>query len=175
MLQLQQPYLIQARQPQPWKRCASHVYIAHFIDAQQQMNRHPFIQAAYQNSATLFGSKSYNLNIPLTPAEALFGGGDSGGLLTGGVSGANSENVVTGGGNHPGLCSVSGNDRNLGANFITTDGQVKDSGYVEATPRKQGVQQQLQPLQISPNMSLQVTSSVWQLLWRSLLLCRYFT
>ncbi|CAM6093811.1 unnamed protein product [Calypogeia fissa] len=150
---VQQPYLIQAHQPQPWKRCASHVYIAHFIDAQQQMNRHPFIQAAYQNSATLFGSKSYNLNFPLTPVEALFGG-SSGGLL-GGLSSAIGENVVTGGGSRPGIGSASGHDKNLGVSSVTTNAQAKDTGYVEAVCRKQVLQQLQQPLQISPNMPLQ--------------------
>jgi hypothetical protein len=52
---------------QPWKRCASHVWIAHFIDAQQQVNRHPFFVAG------LYGAKSYNQNMSLLPPGALYG------------------------------------------------------------------------------------------------------
>jgi hypothetical protein len=52
---------------QPWKRCASHVWIAHFIDAQQQVNQHPFFVAG------LYGGKSYNQNMSLLPPGALYG------------------------------------------------------------------------------------------------------
>lgn len=54
---------------QPWKRCASHVWIAHFIDTQQQVNRHPFFAAGP------YGGKSYNPNMSLPPPEALYGSG----------------------------------------------------------------------------------------------------
>lgn len=57
------------------KRCATHVYIAHFIDTQQQMQRHPIWAAG-----GLYSMKPYNVNAPLPP-NALFGGGLSG--LTG--------------------------------------------------------------------------------------------
>ncbi|KAH9557301.1 hypothetical protein CY35_07G079400 [Sphagnum magellanicum] len=52
---------------QPWKRCASHIWIAHFIDAQQQVNQHPFFVAG------LYGAKSYNQNMSLLPPGALYG------------------------------------------------------------------------------------------------------
>eukprot|EP00250_Pteridium_aquilinum_P001902 c12110_g1_i1 orf=2-4231(-) len=64
------------------KRCATHVYIAHFIDTQQQMQRHPIWAATYGNTTTgsLYPMKPYNHNAPLPP-NALFGGGLTG--LTG--------------------------------------------------------------------------------------------
>ncbi|MCO5597649.1 hypothetical protein L7F22_051730 [Adiantum nelumboides] len=65
------------------KRCAIHVYIAHFIDTQQQMQRHPIWAAAYRNgeSGSLHSMKSYNPNVPHLLPNVLFGGGLTG--LTG--------------------------------------------------------------------------------------------
>lgn len=50
------------------KRSATHAYIAHFIDYQQQMARNPFWTAAYGNPTALYGGKPYNMNIPFAPA-----------------------------------------------------------------------------------------------------------
>jgi hypothetical protein len=143
---------MQARHPQPWKRCASHVYIAHFIDAQQQMNRLPFIQAAYQSSTSLFGGKSYNLNVPLSPAEALFGNG-SGGPLIGGASVAGGDNVVSGIGSRSEL-GVPGIDRNANGTSVKASAQQKDRVFLESVSRKQVLQQPHQPLQIPPNLQV---------------------
>ncbi|MCO5567495.1 hypothetical protein L7F22_021188 [Adiantum nelumboides] len=65
------------------KRCATHVYIAHFIDTQQQMQRHPIWAAAYRNGASesLHSMNSYNPNVPHLLPNVLFGGGLTG--LTG--------------------------------------------------------------------------------------------
>ncbi|KAH9551690.1 hypothetical protein CY35_09G026100 [Sphagnum magellanicum] len=68
---------------QPWKRCASHVRIAHFIDAQQQVNRHHFF------SAGLYGGKSYNANLSnmsLPPPDALCGNSGAGGTQVAAVA-----------------------------------------------------------------------------------------
>ncbi|KAJ7558109.1 hypothetical protein O6H91_04G025100 [Diphasiastrum complanatum] len=61
-------YVIPPRQP--WKRCASHVYIARFIGVQQQMAGHPFFAATYANPTGLYGAKPY---LPLPPTDALYG------------------------------------------------------------------------------------------------------
>ncbi|CAM6009679.1 unnamed protein product [Sphagnum balticum] len=72
---------------QPWKRCASHVRIAHFIDTQQQqqqqVNRHHFF------SAGLYGGKSYNANLSnmsLPPPDALCGNSGPGGTQVAAVA-----------------------------------------------------------------------------------------
>lgn len=51
-----------------WKRCAQHVYIARFIDMQQQLGRH---QSFFTGGNGAY-SKSYNLNVG--PSEPAFGG-----------------------------------------------------------------------------------------------------
>lgn len=73
-----------------WKRCAQHVYIAHFIDMQQQLNRHQSFFTAPNQAYP----KSYNLNVPLAPSESAFGGGGAGG----GGGGAGSGGVSSSGG-----------------------------------------------------------------------------
>ncbi|KAH7279322.1 hypothetical protein KP509_37G014700 [Ceratopteris richardii] len=55
----------------PWKRCASHVYIAHFIDTQQQNLQQP----AWAPSGRKYSMKSCNPNSPNLPPDFLFGGG----------------------------------------------------------------------------------------------------
>jgi hypothetical protein len=68
---------------QPWKRCASHVRIAHFIDTQQQVNRHHFF------STGLYGGKSYNTNLSnmsLPPPDALCGNSGAGGTQVAAVA-----------------------------------------------------------------------------------------
>ncbi|XP_024519470.1 protein TIME FOR COFFEE isoform X2 [Selaginella moellendorffii] len=50
-----------------WKRCAIHVFIARFIDLQQQVARHSLMAATLS-----YGGKPYNLNIP---ADAVFANG----------------------------------------------------------------------------------------------------
>ncbi|KAH8952507.1 hypothetical protein BDL97_09G088900 [Sphagnum fallax] len=68
---------------QPWKRCASHVRIAHFIDTQQQVNRHHFF------STGLYGGKSYNANLSnmsLPPPDALCGNSGAGGTQVAAVA-----------------------------------------------------------------------------------------
>lgn len=68
---------------QAWKRCALHVYIARFIDMQQQLNsHHPF----YTSANNMYGAKPYNLNMPLSPVESLFGSA-TGAPLVGSASG----------------------------------------------------------------------------------------
>lgn len=62
------------QQWQMFKRSATHAYIAHFIDYQQQMARNPFWATTYGNSTALYGGKPYNLNIPLASAtETILG------------------------------------------------------------------------------------------------------
>lgn len=62
------------QQWQMFKRSATHAYIAHFIDYQQQMARNPFWTTTYGNSTALYGGKPYNLNIPLASAtETILG------------------------------------------------------------------------------------------------------
>ena len=67
-----------------WKRCAQHVYIAHFIDMQQQLNRH---QSFFTGGGGAY-PKSYNLNVPLAPSESVFGGAGGGAAVGGGGAGA---------------------------------------------------------------------------------------
>ncbi|KAJ7535394.1 hypothetical protein O6H91_12G031400 [Diphasiastrum complanatum] len=55
---------------QSWKRCASHIYIAHFISIQQQVAQHPFFAAMYGNPAGLYGAKPY---LPLPPTDSIYG------------------------------------------------------------------------------------------------------
>eukprot|EP00252_Welwitschia_mirabilis_P006003 TRINITY_DN16642_c0_g2_i1.p1 TRINITY_DN16642_c0_g2~~TRINITY_DN16642_c0_g2_i1.p1 ORF type:complete len:1158 (-),score=233.85 TRINITY_DN16642_c0_g2_i1:404-3877(-) len=47
----------------PWKRCATHCYIANFIACQQQLARHPFWTANFGNSLATYGGKPFNLNL----------------------------------------------------------------------------------------------------------------
>uniref|UniRef100_A0A7I4A8S5 Uncharacterized protein n=1 Tax=Physcomitrium patens TaxID=3218 RepID=A0A7I4A8S5_PHYPA len=78
---VQLPYIMPQRAS--WKRCALHVYIAHFIDMQQQLNRHQtFIAASNQGYP-----KSYNLNVPFAPSDGVFGGA-AGNIMAGAVGGA---------------------------------------------------------------------------------------
>jgi hypothetical protein len=62
------PYIMPPRQA--WKRCALHVYIARFIDMQQQLSSH---HTFFPSTNHLYGAKPYNLNMPLSPAESLLG------------------------------------------------------------------------------------------------------
>jgi hypothetical protein len=69
-----------------------HVYIARFIDMQQQVNRHH--QSFFAGGSQAY-PKSYNLNVPLAPSESLFGGGGGGGSV--GIVGGSAASVSTGG------------------------------------------------------------------------------
>eukprot|EP01018_Ginkgo_biloba_P035689 Gb_35693 [translate_table: standard] len=71
--QVPSPFL-QTRQS--WKRSATHVYITHFIDSQQQVKQNPLWAAAYGNSTGLYG-----LNIPIAPANGIFGNSAGSGLM----------------------------------------------------------------------------------------------
>ncbi|KAH8945760.1 hypothetical protein BDL97_12G057500 [Sphagnum fallax] len=75
---------------QPWKRCACHVWIAHFIDRQQQSNRRPFF------TAELYGGKSYNPNMSLPPADPLYGSNGGGSPQVGAVAGPSMSSVALG-------------------------------------------------------------------------------
>ena len=60
-----------------WKRCAQHVYIAHFIDMQQQLTRH---HSFFPGGSQAY-LKSYNLNVPLAPSEPVYAGAGRGGAV----------------------------------------------------------------------------------------------
>lgn len=129
-----------------WKRCASHVYIAHFIDYQQQISRHPYFNPAYQN----YAPKPYNLNIPLAPTESIFGSGPAG--AAGSVCGPAGSGSSTG---PSGLTGGPMGDRNHSATAMAAV-NASDRGsaaYVDAASRKQPAQQQpsgsQQPLKVS--------------------------
>lgn len=137
-------------QRQPWKRCASHVYIAHFIDMQQQITRHPFFTAA-----NLYGAKSYNLNVPLPPAESVFGS-SVGGPLGGNVTGPPATSSAA-------AATLEANERGLNAAAIAVASAasiqaVKERAYnMEVLNRKPPAQQQQTAQHQSP-LSLQVGS-----------------
>ncbi|BBN08424.1 hypothetical protein MPTK1_4g11470 [Marchantia polymorpha subsp. ruderalis] len=162
-VQLPHTYILQQQQQrQPLKRCARHVYIAHFIEMQQNIQRQSYLHAtAYQNSASLFGpqlgTKSYNLNHPLPPSESLFGSGPVG-PIAGGLSVAPGPSVVAGGGgNVPGLVGTV-TERNLGPSTLAASAQSKERAYMESIGRKQSsqpAQQHQQPTQNVPSLSLQ--------------------
>ncbi|KAI5075232.1 hypothetical protein GOP47_0009308 [Adiantum capillus-veneris] len=99
------------------KRCATHVYIAHFIDTQQQMQRHPIWAAAYRNGASgsLYPMKSYNPNAPHLPPNVLFAGG-----LTG-LTGLTVNNSPV----NKGLCSELGPQNDNGPSYENVDGSVR--------------------------------------------------
>lgn len=84
------PYMM-GPQRAAWKRCAQHVYIAHFIDMQQQLNRH---QSFFTGGGQAY-PKSYNLNVPLAPSESVFGG--AGGAPAAGAGGGGGGGVSSSG------------------------------------------------------------------------------
>ncbi|KAH9298838.1 hypothetical protein KI387_030520, partial [Taxus chinensis] len=49
---------------QSWKRSATHVYITHFIESQQQLRKNPVWAAA-------FSANAYNLSMPMAPGSVL--------------------------------------------------------------------------------------------------------
>lgn len=65
-LSLFQPPFVMLPLPRP-KRCATHLFIAHLIHYQKQLQR-PFWHPA--GSAALYGARPYNMNI-LPPSDAL--------------------------------------------------------------------------------------------------------
>ncbi len=76
---------------QPCKRCACHVWIAHFIDRQQQTaNRRSFFPAE------LYGGKPYNPNMSLPPADPLYGSNGGGSPQVGAVAGPSMSSVALG-------------------------------------------------------------------------------
>ena len=77
---MQVPAFMMGTQRAAWKRCAQHVYIAHFIDMQQQLSRH---QSFFPGGSQVY-PKSYNLNVPVGPSESVFGGAGGGGAVGGG-------------------------------------------------------------------------------------------
>ncbi|KAG6556326.1 hypothetical protein Mapa_002269 [Marchantia paleacea] len=166
-VQLPHTYILQQQQQrQPLKRCARHVYIAHFIEMQQNIQRQSYLHAtAYQNSASLFGpqlgTKSYNLNHPLPPSEALFGSGPVG-PIAGGLSVAAGASVVAvGSGNVPGLVGTV-TERNFGPSTLAASAHSKERAYMESISRKQSsqpAQQHQQPTQNVPSLSLQTGTS----------------
>uniref|UniRef100_A0A7I4A1X5 Uncharacterized protein n=3 Tax=Physcomitrium patens TaxID=3218 RepID=A0A7I4A1X5_PHYPA len=75
---LQVPYIVPQRAA--WKRCALHVYIAHFIDLQQQLKQHQ----SFFGGPNQGYSKSYNLNVAVGGSDAVLGGA-VGSPMVGGV------------------------------------------------------------------------------------------
>ncbi|XP_057872999.2 uncharacterized protein LOC131079129 isoform X2 [Cryptomeria japonica] len=61
-IKLPLPLFLQTRQP--LKRSATHVYITHFIESQQQLRKNPLWAAA-------FAANTYNLSIPMAPGGLL--------------------------------------------------------------------------------------------------------
>nr|XP_024386097.1 hornerin-like [Physcomitrium patens] len=72
------PYIVPQRAA--WKRCALHVYIAHFIDLQQQLKQHQ----SFFGGPNQGYSKSYNLNVAVGGSDAVLGGA-VGSPMVGGV------------------------------------------------------------------------------------------
>ncbi|KAH9301849.1 hypothetical protein KI387_013432 [Taxus chinensis] len=82
---MQPPYIFQ-KSRQTWKRCATHSYIAHFIECQLRISRQPFCTVA-----NYFGPRQYNLNAPLAPSSEIINLGSS---IPGTVSPATAGNSV---------------------------------------------------------------------------------
>lgn len=126
---LQPTYILQQQSRQTWKRCATHSYIAHFIECQQHMVHHPFWHAPnYGNPVAVYGGKPYNLNMPLPPTPEII---NLGGSLPGPVSVASTGNNGSIGSNLD-----SSQERNIGpASFGAFTGQnakVKIAPYGDA-------------------------------------------
>lgn len=126
-----QPAYILQQSRQTWKRCATHSYIAHFIECQQRMVPHPFWHAPnYGNPVAVYGGKPYNLNMPLPPPPEII---NLSGSLPGAVSGASTGNSGSIGNNLD-----SSQDRNIGSAafgaFNSQNAKVKIAPYMD--PRK---------------------------------------
>lgn len=135
-----------------WKRCALHVYIAHFIDMQQQLNRHQtYIAASNQGF-----SKSYNLNVPFAPSDGVFGGA-AGNIMAGAVGGTLVNN--SGGGN----ANLEATERGLNAAAIAAAAAaaasmqgIKERAYNMDFLNRKSPEQQQHSGQQAPAVSLQV-------------------
>jgi hypothetical protein len=120
---------------QPWKRCACHVWIAHFID-RQQSNRRPFF------TAELYGGKSYNPNMSLPPADPLYGSNGGGSPQVGAVAGPSMSSVALG-------AVLGAGERVSGAKERERE-RIAAATFVEVLNQNSASQQQ------PPSLSLQV-------------------
>lgn len=144
------PYMMGGRAQ--WKRCALHVYIARFIDMQQQLNRH---QSFFTGGNGGY-PKSYNLNVAVGPSEAVFGG--AGGGVAVGVVGAAAGGA--GGGGGAGAANVDASGLNAAAMAAAAaagvqGGKERTAHGVETVSRK-SVGQHQGSGQGAPALSLQV-------------------
>jgi hypothetical protein len=131
---------------QPWKRCASHVRIAHFIDTQQQVNQHHFF------STGLYGGKSYNANLSnmsLPPPDALCGNSGAGGTQVAAVaSPPRSSGIALGAGLGVG-------HQGLGATTIPGT-KEREKERIAGHTFMEGLNWSLAPQQQQPTLCLQV-------------------
>ncbi|GLJ21723.1 hypothetical protein SUGI_0404890 [Cryptomeria japonica] len=127
---IQPPYILQKSRPS-WKRCATHSYIAHFIECQLRMSRHSFWPPA-----NFFASRQYNLNAPLPPSSEFINLGSS---VSGTVSAASAGNNAS---VSRGLESVQ--DKSIGLTALSS--KEKTSNYVDARRKQTSHQQATQQI-----------------------------
>ncbi len=150
------PYMMGGRAT--WKRCAMHVYIARFIDMQQQVNRH---HHSFFPGGSQAYPKSYNLNVPLAPSESLFGGAGGVGSV-GLVGGAASSGSTGGSGSGSAAATLEATERGLNAAVMAAAAAASMQGVKERSAYSMDMVSRKSPGQHqgsgpgAPSLSLQV-------------------